>query len=45
MQVHDNEVRARGRWGLTPFEVASANRCHDTIDLLLEHGAEDHRMY
>ena len=41
----NSDVHARDCWGLTPFEVASANRRRDTMDLLLERGAEDHRTY
>ena len=41
----NSDVHARDCWGLTPFEVAPANRRRDTMDLQLEHGAEDHRTY
>jgi ankyrin repeat protein len=38
-----SDVHARDDEGLTPFQLASANGYDDVMQLLLEHGAEDHR--
>jgi len=38
------DIHARDDEGRTPFMRATAKEYQDTMQLLLEHGAEDHRM-
>ncbi len=38
-----SDVHARDDEGQTPFTIAAAKGHDDIMELLLEHGAEDHR--
>ena len=41
---YGSDVHARDDEGQTPFMRATAKGCHEAMQLLLEHGAEDHRV-
>ena len=39
-----SDIHARDDKGRNPFMRATARKFHEMMDLLLEHGAEDHRV-
>jgi ankyrin repeat protein len=41
---YSSDIHARDDEGRTPFMRATAEKIRDTMQLLLEHGAEDHRV-
>lgn len=41
---YSSDIHARDDEGQTPFMRAAAAENHAVMELLLEHGAEDHRM-
>ena len=41
---YGSDIRARDDEGQTPFMRATAKKHHEIMQLLLEHGAEDHRV-
>jgi ankyrin repeat protein len=41
---YGSDIHARDDQGQTPFMIATARRYNNVMQLLLEHGAEDHRL-